>query len=519
MEYVAFAENQIYVCADDGQERMKEIIEEYGLNRIVVASCTPRTHEALFRETVREVGINPYLVDMANIRDQCSWVHAGDPNAATDKAIDLVKMAVARAARLFALQAELMPVSQSALIIGGGPSGMTSAISLANQGYMVHLVEKNGELGGRLTAGDPRDRLTSAVDKHPLISTYTSSKVAALKGHVGAFTSDIKTPDGVITISHGAIIVATGGIEYKPTEYMYGRDDRVLTQHEVRARIAEGKMALPKNATVAMIQCVGSRNEERPFCSRACCREAVENAIGIKESSPDANVVVLYRDMRTYGASELLYQKARKLGVVFLHYDPENPPEVSSGDRLKLRFTDPDMGMPMSLEIDVLALSVGMSPAADNEEVSELAKVPLNADGFFMEAHVKLRPVDFASEGIFLCGSAHSPKSAIENMQQARAAAGRAATILSKKTMAVGGQVSFVDVRKCVSCLTCVKVCPYGAPEVSEINNKNRVEIQAAKCMGCGSCAADCPAKAIQLRHFADTQVSAAIEALLEVIG
>jgi heterodisulfide reductase subunit A-like polyferredoxin len=263
---------------------------------------------------------------------------------------------------------------------------------------------------------------------------------------------------------------------------------------------------------------VGSRNEERPFCSRSCCTDAVKNAIRIKESKPKANVVVLYRDMRTYGFNEMLYQKARELGVVFVKYEPEKKPEVAAGSKLELSFVEPELGVEMKLGVDLLVLSTGTSPAADRQEISDLAKIPINADGFFLEAHVKLRPVDFASEGIFLCGSVHSPKTTIENIQQGRAAAGRAATGISKKSMVVGGQISHVDVRKCVSCLTCMKVCPYGAPEVSVQNNKNRVEIQAAKCMGCGSCAAECPAKAIELRHFMDGQVSAAIEALLEVV-
>ncbi|MCE5198435.1 MAG: FAD-dependent oxidoreductase [Armatimonadota bacterium] len=514
MPFVAYAENAVYVCADNTQDRMKELIKEHNLNRLVVASCTPRTHEALFRETARECGLNPFLVDMANIRDQCSWVHSQEPDAATNKAIDLVKMATGRAARLTPLMTEELSVVQSALVIGGGPSGMTAALSLAKQGYMVNLIEKSSSLSGRLASGDLRDRLTADVENHPLIKTYLSAKVAKLAGHVGHFISEVKTPEGTVEISHGALLVATGGIEYKPTEYLYGQDRRILTQRELEARIA-AVSELPARPTVAMIQCVGSRNEQRPFCSRSCCTDAVKNAIRIKEMRPDAKVVVLYRDMRTYGMNELFYQKAREMGVLFLRYAPENPPEVAGGDKLKLKFMETELAMPVNLDIDLLVLSAGTSPALDNEEVSELAKIPLNNDGFFLEAHVKLRPVDFASEGIFLCGSAHSPKTTIENMQQARAAAGRAATILSKKTMVVGGQVSRVDTRKCVSCLTCMKVCPYGAPEVSTLNGKNRVEVQAAKCMGCGSCAAACPAKAIQLQHFMDAQVEGAIEALL----
>lgn len=517
MPFVVYAENQVYACADNSQDHIREVIREHDLNRLIVASCTPRTHEALFRETARECGLNPFLVDMANIRDQVSWVHSDNPEEATEKATDLVRMAAARAARLFPLMTEQLPVVQEALVIGGGPSGMTVALSLANQGFPVHLVEKAESLGGRLSPVNLRDSLIRSVVGHPLIHTYQLSQVARLSGHVGNFASEIKTPGGIVAVTHGALVVATGGREYTPSEYLYGKDARVLTRRQFEAGLAEGSVSLSDRPNIAMIQCVGSRNKERPFCSRSCCIDAVKNAIRIKEQRSEANVVMLYRDMRTYGSNELFYQKARELGVIFLRYNPEQPPEVSGGDRLKLRFTEPSLAILMSLDLDYLVLSTGTSPAMENERLSELAKIPLNSDGFFLEAHVKLRPVDFASEGIFLCGSAHSPKSTVENMQQARAAAGRAATILSRKTIVVGGQVSCVDVRKCVSCLTCVKVCPYGAPAVSPANGKNRVEIQAAKCMGCGSCAAECPAKAIELRHFMDRQVLAAIEALLEV--
>ena len=518
LPFVAYAENAIYACADNTQDRIKELIKEHNLNRLVVASCTPRTHEMLFRETARECGLNPYLVDMANIRDQCSWVHSDDHEGATDKAIDLVKMAVGRASMLTSLATEELPVTQTALVLGGGPSGLTAALSLADQGYQVSLVEKTDKLGGRMTAGAIKDGLVSRANNHPLVDVYLSSKVATLKGHVGHFDSELKTPNGDKAVAHGVLLVATGGIEHKPNEYLYGTDQRVVTQRELADKIAEGNLTLSANPTIAMIQCVGSRNETRPFCSRSCCTDAVKNAILLKDKYPESNVVVLYRDMRTYGANEIYYQRAREAGVIFVRYEPEQLPQVIAGSKLKLSFVETELGRQMNLDIDMLVLSTGTSPAVDNEVVSDLAKIPLNSDGFFLEAHLKLRPVDFASEGIFLCGSAHSPKSTVENMQQGRAAAGRAATILSKKSMTVGGQVSMVDVRKCVSCLTCVKVCPFGAPEVSVANGKNRVEIQAAKCMGCGSCAADCPAKAIQLHHFMDRQVTAAIEALLEVV-
>jgi len=519
MPYVAYAENALYACADNTQDRIKELIREHNLNRLVVASCTPRTHEPLFRDTARECGLNPFLVDMANIRDQCSWVHSNEPNAATDKAVDLVRMATARAARLRALPTEELPVEQAALVIGGGPSGMTAALSLAEQGFPVHLVEKADRLGGRLAPGALRDGLVSRIERHPAIRTHLSSRLKSLSGHIGSFKAEIEGVGGLTNVKFGALIVAIGGTERKTTEYCYGLDKRVVTQRDLESMLASGGIDLPQGATVGMIQCVGSRDDDHPYCSRSCCAEAVKNAVRIKELQPDANVVMLYRDMRTYGVNELHYQKAREAGVVFVRYERERPPQVAADGKLTIDFVEPELGVPVRLDLDMLALSTGTSPAIDNQSVSELAKVPLNKDGFFVEAHVKLRPVDFASEGIFLCGSAHSPKTTAENIQQGLAAAGRAATILSKKTMTVGGQISKVDVRKCVSCLTCVRVCPYGAPEVSAANNKNRVEIQAAKCMGCGSCAAECPAKAIQLQHYVDRQVEAAIEALLERVA
>lgn len=518
MPGVAYAENAVYACADNTQDRIKELISEHRLNRLVVASCTPRTHEAIFRDTARECGLNPFLVEMANIRDQCSWVHSNEPEAATEKAIELVRMAVGRSARLGSLTTDDLPVVQSALVLGGGPSGMTAALSLAEQGFRVHLVEKADRLGGRLADDRLRERLVSEVFESPNIDVYLSSRVTSVQGHIGSFTSEVQTPVDTRTVEYGALIVATGGIEYRPTEYLYGQDSRVLTRRELEALLASGAADLPEKPTIAMIQCVGSRNEERPFCSRLCCTQAVKNAIRLKELRPEATIFVLYRDVRTYGANELYYQKAREMGVIFVRYEPDSPPQVTADGDLKIEFVEPDIGRKISLRLDLLLLSAGTAPAVDNQSISDLAKLPLNNDGFFLEAHLKLRPVDFASEGIFLCGSAHSPKTTEENMQQGRAAAGRAATILSKKNIIVGGQVSRVDVRKCVSCLTCVRVCPYGAPAVSVANGKNRVEIDVAKCASCGSCAAACPARAIQLQNFTDRQITAAIEALLEAV-
>ncbi|MDP2897283.1 MAG: FAD-dependent oxidoreductase [bacterium] len=526
LPFVEHAEASIYTCADGSQEHIKEIVEEKDLNRILVASCTPRTHLALFRETAREVGINPFLVEMANIREQCSWVHSAEPEAATRKAIDLMRMAVARTTRLTPALPEELPVTKAALVLGGGPSGMTAALSLAAQGFQVHLVEKENELGGGLRdlrytlEGDDvasfRERLTRAVTDHPAIELHLGSRLTGIEGHAGDFSSSVVSRDGnSIEIKHGVLIVATGGKKLKPDQYLYGEDARVLTQRELEARIAAGEHVAQNGDAVVMIQCVGSRDEERPYCSRVCCAQAVKNALKIKERSPDAAVIVLYRDIRTYGFHEIAYQKAREAGVLFFRYDPEAPPVVSAGKDLMVEFDDPITGRRRLLRTDLLVLSAGIVPGEDNTEISDLAKLPLDEDGFFLEAHLKLRPVDFASEGIFLCGLAHSPKFLKENISQALAAAGRAATILSKDSLVVGGEIAWVDSTKCVSCLTCTRVCPYGAPTISFSDPHRRIEIDLAKCMGCGSCAAECPALAIQLHNFLDSQISAAIMAMM----
>jgi heterodisulfide reductase subunit A len=525
--FVEHAEADIYTCSDNSQDRIKEIVVEKGLNRLLVASCTPRTHLALFRETAREVGINPFLVEMANIREQCSWVHASEPEAASQKAIELVRMGAARTALLAPRTPEELPVCQSALVLGGGPSGMTAALSLAAQGFDVHLVEKEDRLGGGLNnlhytlEGNDVDafceKLISAVAGNRRIKIHLRSTVVSIEGHAGDFTSTIKADDGESAeIHHGVFIVATGGSEFRPTRFLYGEDPRVVTQRELEEQIASGEAPVGEGGTAVMIQCVGSRDKERPYCSRVCCAQAVKNALKIKERHPETTIVVLYRDMRTYGFQEVDYQKAREAGVLFFRYNEEVPPAVVDGKELLVKFDDPITGRRMPLRADLLVLSTGIVPARDNPQISELAKLPLDEDGFFLEAHLKLRPVDFASEGIFLCGLAHSPKLLKENVAQALAAAGRAATILSKDSLVVGGEIAWVDGTKCVCCMTCARTCPYGAPTVSFRDTHRRIEIDPAKCLGCGSCAAECPARAIQLHNFMDSQIGAAIMAMME---
>ncbi len=522
LPHVVFAETNVYTCADDSQDLIKEVIHEHHLNRVIVASCTPRTHEPIFRDTLRDAGLNPYLLDMANIRDQCSWVHSDDPDQATEKSCDLVRMAVGRAAALMPLRQESMPVNRAALIVGGGVAGMTVALSLADQGFPVHLVEKQSALGGtvrqihRTLDGDDvqkfLDETIARVDVNPQITVHLNARAAKIDGHIGAFTSSIESPQGTREIKHGVTVVATGGTEHKPSSFGYGKHDRVLTQLELSDRMGRGELKLPERPTIAMIQCVEQRSDERPYCSRVCCTTAVKNALLLKGRYPHAKIVVAYRDIRTYGFREAAYREAREKGVLFIRYEPEQPPVLETDGKLQLRIREPSLGRDLTLEPDLVVLAAPMVPRADREELSELLRVPLNADGFFLEAHMKLRPVDFASEGLFLCGSAHAPKFIGETISQAKAVAARAASILSKKVMPVGGQTAWVDPDKCISCMTCVHVCPYMAPTV---DGNNKAQVQAASCMGCGSCTAECPARAISLRHFVDRQILGAIDGLL----
>ncbi|HVM59813.1 MAG TPA: NAD(P)-binding protein [Verrucomicrobiae bacterium] len=519
---IVVASHSLFACSDTSLSNLKEVIHQHRLNRIVVASCTPRTHEPLFRETLREAGLNPYLFELANIRDQCSWVHSAAPGLATEKAVELVKMSIARARTLWPLEGGTLAVDQAGIVIGGGLSGMTAALALANQGFDVHLVEKDNRLGGNLhsihrtletenIAAFTSD-LIDRVQKHPRIKTHIEAEITGIKGHVGKFHVSLAHGGKNAEVTGGAIIVATGAQAAKTTEFLYGKSDRVLTQVELETQLHE-KRWLAQGQNVVMIQCVGSRNEKHPYCSRLCCSMAVKNALAIKKLDPNANVYVLYRDIRTYGFREIYYRQAREAGVVFMRYVPEAPPQVTDDNGLMVTVNSPDLPEPLAIEADNVVLSTGVEvDFENNKRLSDMLKVPLNADGFYVEAHMKLRPVDFTTEGIFLCGLAHSPKFIDENLAQARAAAARAATVLSKTHLDVSAQVSYVNQQKCISCMTCVTVCPYSAPYC---NKDGKGQIEAAKCMGCGICAAECPARAIQLHHFETDQFEVMIKTLL----
>ncbi|MEM2321524.1 MAG: CoB--CoM heterodisulfide reductase iron-sulfur subunit A family protein [Candidatus Bathyarchaeia archaeon] len=520
---VVYVENNLYTCSEDTQKRIKEKIIEYNLNRVVVASCTPRTHEPLFRETVREAGLNEYLFEMANIRDQCSWVHMHEPKAATEKAKDLVRSAVAKARMLRPLKKPTVSVIPVALVIGGGISGMTASLELAKQGFEVHLVEREKELGGNLRriyylleGEDPQEylgNLVNEITKYPNIHVYLGAEVVEVGGFVGNFKSKIFYNGGVKEIEHGVIIVATGAMEYKPEEYLYGVDQRVITQRELEEKIHKG---LFNAKSVAMIQCVGARNEENPNCSRICCSEAIKNALKIKKISPETEVYVLYKDVRSYGFKEEYYHEALKKGVVFINYNDSQKPSVAKeGDRIKLVFWEPVLQQEIEIYPDLVVLSAAVVPNPDNKKVAEMLKVPLTKDGFFLEAHMKLRPVDFQTEGIFLCGLAHGPKSIDECVSQACAAAARAATILSKKVLEMEGIIATVNEDLCGGCRICEALCSFGAVEMREKEGRLVAHIIEALCKGCGTCGSACPTKAISPQHFTTEQILSQVRAIL----
>jgi len=521
---VVVADDGLFVCSQDVQEQMKAKIAEHNLNRVVVASCSPKTHEPIFMDTLTACGLNKYLFEMANIRNHDSWVHTGEPALATAKAKDLVRAAVARVSTHRALPKMTVGVKSRCLVVGGGVAGLTAALSLAEQGFEVVLVEREAELGGfsrRLThtieGADINAHLNKLIEQaleHENLQVLTETVITSFSGYRGNFTTEVIVGPGMYErkINHGALILATGASEYEPKEYGYGEDARVVTQVELARRLEEPKGAEGLDSVV-MIQCVGSRREDYPNCSRICCQSAVKNALHLKELNPDMQVYVLYRDIRTYGLMEDYYTEARKKGVVFFRFDQEHPPEVVPGeDGVMVSFTDHVLGRVIQVRADLVTLSAGMRPR-ESEDLWSIMKLARNADGYLLEAHVKLRPVDMASDGVYVCGTAHGPKLVSESISQALAAAGRAATLLSQSELELSPVTSRVNPELCASCLVCVYSCPYGVPR---INEDGVSQIDEALCRGCGICAAECPAKAIELNWYEDGQILAQMDALLE---
>jgi len=504
------------------------VIQEKRLNRVVVAACTPRTHEPLFRDTLRVGGINQYFFDMANIREHCSWVHSREAEEATEKAKDIVRMSVARCIYLKPLQEFDLPVNKTGLVVGGGLAGMTSALNLANQGFEVHLVEKDAELGGMarrlhytldgLDVQAYLQELIRQVYQHPLIHVHTNATIVEVRGYVGDFVTRVKLDGRVEEIKHGAAIIAIGAEEYKPTEYLYGVDDRVMTQLELEERIARGEEKVINAQSLAMILCVGSRQEGRNYCSRICCSHSIKNALKLKEINPQMDIYILFRDIRTYGFMEDYYREAANKDIKFIRYEPQDKPQVAAVEEegrrvLRITVTDPILGKRLAIDADILALATAVIPPADRQEIARLFKLPFNPDGFFQEAHVKLRPVDFGTEGVYLCGMAHYPKHIPETISQAYAAAGRALTLLSQDTVTASGSVCEVNEKQCIGCGACVEACRYGAIELYETRLGKKAKVNPILCKGDGLCNARCPTGAISLNHYTNEQILSQIDA------
>ena len=517
---VVYAEENMFSCSQDTQDKMGQIIEEQRLNRVVVAACTPRTHEPLFQDTLTNSRLNKYLFEMANIRNQCSWVHKDDVEQATQKAEDLIRMTVAKVALLEPLTEPILEINQTALVIGGGVAGISAAQNLAEQGYKTYLVEKADTLGGQARylhetwkGEDIQQHLAKLIENirsNKNIEILLNSRITQVDGFVGNFKTTIGRNGESRVLEHGVTIIASGASELKPNQYLYGKDPRVVTGLELQQRFIDSDPSLAQVNTALFIQCVGSRIPERPYCSKVCCTESLKSALKLKEINPKMNVFVLYRDMRSYGMREELYRKARDNGIIFVRYDFEKEliVDIDQAD-LQVTFTDTVLRRRMDIRPDLLVLASAIVAEKDNP-LAQFYKVSQNDDGFFMEAHVKLRPVDFATDGMFVCGLAHAPKSIDESITQAQAAAARAVTLLSSKSIPVSGTVAHVNSAYCCSCGICVSLCPYSAPKFNEKSGK--AEIESTLCKGCGLCVASCRSGAIHLKGFDTSQIMAMVE-------
>ena len=531
LPYVEYVEDNLYTCSQDTQETMAEVIRDKQLNRVVVASCTPKTHEGVFQETLVNAGLNKYLFQMANIRNQDSWVHRNNPDLASEKAKDLVRMAVAHVGLSQPLEEARLDVNQTALVVGGGLSGMTAAKSLADQGYDTHLVEKSGTLGGQAgnlfktaDGSDVQRFLAATVDaimNHPRITVHLNADISDAGGFIGNFTSTIRGEDRETELEHGVAIMATGAKPLIPDEYGYGTDKRIVTSLDLDRRFIEDDPAVKKIKSAVFIQCVGSREPQRPYCSRVCCTHSIFNALELKEKNPDMDVYILYRDIRTYGERELLYQKARKAGIVFIRYDLENKPGVrATDDGLEVVVKDHVLGRKLAIATDLLVLATAIV-AHDNSRLANFYKLSLNEDGMFAEKHAKLGPSDFASDGVYLCGMAHYPKPVDEAVAQGKAAASRAVRVLAAKVAYATGTVAQVQPQLCAMCGVCVSVCPYSAPFFRGPDERffpGRAEINPVLCKGCGLCVASCRSGAIRLKGFDNNQIFAQIFSMDEAV-
>ena len=553
LPYVAHAEDNLYTCSEAGLAAIKEAIKNHNLNRVVVASCTPRTHEPLFRATCKEAGLNPYLFEMANIREHVSWVHPHEHEKATQKAKDIVRMAVAKAALLEPQTEPEVEVKDVSLVIGSGVAGMTAALSMANQGFKVYLIEKEKELGGitrRLykiypTLADSSEvvePLIEAVKSHKNIELMTSTTLKDVLGYIGNFNTVLTGPNGDREINVGTIIVASGSSNYTPPKglYQYGVYDHVITQRELDEKLRKGEIGEPER--IVMIQCVGSRKGEIqpseleafpksdtaellrkilkarkeegwPYCSRICCMNAIKNAILIKEKSPKTDVVILFGDLRVYKEYEDFYRRARDLEVRFVRHIEGVPEEIAQTPEGKLQVMGYDAlsGLEVEFLADWVVLSTPLIPNKDEILLARMLKIPIGTDGFMMEAHLKLRPVDTNVDGVFIAGTVSGPKDVSESIISGEAASARASILMGNRKVKTEAITAVVDEDLCIGCGLCEEICPYGAPKIEEGKSK----IREILCRGCGSCAAECPRRAITMRHFGDNQILAQVKALL----
>jgi heterodisulfide reductase subunit A len=528
---VAYAQDNLFTCSQDSQSQMVEKIKEHRLNRVVVAACSPSTHQPIFQEMLRTAGLNKYLFEMANIRNHCTWVHQNEPEAATRKCQDLVNMAVAKARLLEPLDYISVGVTRTALVVGGGVTGMVTALALADQGYQVHLVERKDRLGGNALrlhttwrgglVGPRVERLIGQVLNHPKITVHYKSVVEGVSGVVGNFKTTLSRHQ---VIEHGIVVIAIGAEPYRPEgQYLYGENPNVLLSLDLDQEIAGETDRLKEAQAVAFIQCVGSRTPERPYCNKVCCTHSVENALKLKEMNPDLEVYILFRDMRTYGEREIFYEEARNQGVIFIHYQLADPPRVEEGEdgRIRITVTDQILQRPVTFPVDLLTLATAIIPHR-NAPLAELYKIPLNAEGFFTEAHAKIKPVDASTEGIFLAGLCHYPKPLQESVAEALACASRANTILSRDFLELESTISHPIDENCDGCAFCVDACPFKAITLLEYMKdggvKKTVEVSEVLCKGCGSCMATCPKKGIYVAGFTPEQLGAQVEAALGLI-
>ncbi len=523
LPYVEFTTNNLFSCSQDTQDKMAELIKEKGLNRIVVAACTPKTHEPLFQETLTDAGLNKYLFEMTNIRNQDSWVHKNNPEMATEKAKDLVRMAVAKVARMEPLKETELPINQTAMVVGGGISGMAAAKSLADQGFETHLIEQTDHLGGQAInlyhtakgelVQEKLKEMVDAINSHDKLKVHLNTSLEKVDGFVGNFESKLsKSGKEAELLEHGVVMLATGAAPYTPEEYSYGTDERILTALELDRKFNDSDPMLDKINGAVFIQCVGSREPGRMYCSRVCCTHSIENAVALKKRNPEMNVYILYRDIRTYGEKEYLYKQAREEGVIFIRFSLDNKPTVEvKDDGVAVTVTDHILNRPIELNVDLVTLATAIIPYGDTR-LANFFKVPMNEDGFFIERHAKLGPAEFSTDGVFLCGMAHYPKPIDESIAQAKAAASRAVTLLSQDKLFSSGTVAEVDPSICAECGVCVSICPYSAPSFTEEGRfAGRAQVNPALCKGCGLCVASCRSGAIHLKGFDTDQIMSQI--------